>query len=124
MKAGVMGEAEELCKRYATEATMAKLSQSILQRVACEFSCKHVSPIYDSSFVCVEPGEDGRLACTLMTVEELAKEEDGACDNCRKHRIPALETLKDAKKRMAKTRKEIIREGMRFVVAERLQGIR
>lgn len=110
----------ELCKRYAIESQVASVSQSILQRVPCEFACKTVYPRYDSSFACVEPGEEGRLACTLMTAEELAKEEDGACDNCRNHRIPALESLKNAKKRMALTRKEIIREGMRFVVAERL----
>lgn len=103
----------ELCKRYAIESQVASVSQSILQRIPCEFACK-------GDF---ETREPTRFACTLMTVEELAKEEYGACDNCIKHRIPALETLKDAKKRMAKTRKEIIREGMRFVVAERLQGI-
>jgi hypothetical protein len=115
--------AVELCKRYAIESQVASVSQSILQRVPCEFACKTVSPVYDSSFVCIEPGEYGRLACTLMSVEDLAKEEDGACDNCKKHRIPALKSLQDAKKRMATTRKEIIREGMRWVVAERLQGI-
>jgi len=113
----------ELCKRYAIESQVASVSQSILQRVPCEFACKTVYPVYGSNGACVEPGEDGRLACTLMTTEELAKEEDGVCDNCKKKRIPALQALQDAKRRMAITRKEIIREGMRWVVAERLQGI-
>lgn len=117
-----MGESEELCKRYATEATMARLSQAILQRVGCEYSRKYCAPVYDSSFVCVEQGEDGRLACTLMSAEDLAKEEDGACENCKTKRIPALKALQDAKKMMARTRKEIVREGMRWVVAERLQA--
>lgn len=117
-----MGEAEELCKRYATEATMARLSQAILQRVRCEYACKGSSPVYTSGFVCVEPGEDQRLPCTVMNPEDLAKEEDGACENCKTKRIPALKALQDAKKMMAKTRKEIVREGLRWVVGERLLG--
>lgn len=116
------GGAEELCKRYAIEATAAKLSQGVLQRISCEYACKRSSPVYDSSFVLVDPGEEGRLPCTVMNAEDLAKEEDGACESCKKHRIPALKQLQDAKKRMAKTRKEIVREGMRWVVAERLQA--
>lgn len=118
----MIGEAEELCKRYATEATMARLSQAILQRVRCEYACKTVYPVRNSSGVLVEMGEDGRLACTLMSAEDLAKEEDGACENCKTKRIPALKALQDAKKRMTKTRKEIVREGLRWVVGERLLG--
>jgi hypothetical protein len=118
----MIGDAEELCKRYATEATVARMSQSILQRVPCEFACKTVYPVYGSNGVCIEPGEDGRPACTLMSDEDLAKEEDGACENCKTKRIPALKSLQDARKLMAKTRKEIVREGLRWVVGERLMG--
>lgn len=113
----------ELCKRYAIESQVASVSQSILQRVRCELACKAVSPQYDSAFVCVEPGEEGRIACTLMTEKEL-EDSDGPCDKCKEQRIPALKSLQDAKKRMVITRKEIIREGMRWVVAERLQGLK
>src|ERR1700734_1400266 len=107
---------EELCKRYAVESSVARTSQSILQRVKCEFASKPYSPVYSSDFVCLDPGEPGRLACTLMTKEELDEEveqqgEGGICDTCRQHRIPALNDLREAKRRMAKTRKEIVREG-------------
>lgn len=117
--------AMELCKRYAIESQVASVSQSVLQRISCESARRGCSPVYDSSFVCLEPGEPRRPACTLMTAEELAEEDDGGvCDNCEKHRMPALKALQDAKKKMAQTRKEIIWEGMRHVVAERLQGIK
>ena len=99
-------DAISLCKRYAIESQVASVSQSILQRVPCEDRSR----------------EEGRISCTLLNSEELSNAGE-ACDNCKKHRIPALRALQDAKKRMAITRKEIIREGMRWVVAERLQGI-
>src|SRR5271167_2967660 len=104
---------DELCVKYAQISEIARGHQGTLQKLKCEFASKEYSPVYSSDFVCIEPGEAGRLACTLMTPEELEKEEDGgACDSCKFMRIPALIALRLCKMELTKLRKQIARYGL------------
>jgi hypothetical protein len=95
---------EEVCIEYAIAMEVARTARWILSTVPCEFE-EAPDP---------ETGYDGEPACT----RPYANNDDGMCDNCEKHRMPALRDLQEARKRAYRARRSIEAVGKRLIAVK------
>lgn len=105
---------EEVCIEYAEAAAEVRRHSCTMRENKCEFAEKAYSPVYDSSFVCLEPGSHGIDPCWLQIANESMEDGNEPCEPCTR-RIAAHGERKDAKKRLRAAKLAVGSVGKRLI---------